>query len=100
MRLQKSALGILINFLLGVAWAFVLIGALYTFFSYYQIGFFSSIMMSFLGALPGLFFVILLEYLIVGMERLEELKKQTSLLEKLLRQNQQTALDKEETDRS
>ncbi len=100
MRLQRSTLGILINFLMGVAWAFVLIGALYTFFSYYQIGFFSSVMMSFLGALPGLFFVILLEYLIVGMERLEELKKQTSLLEELLRQNQQTALDKEEAGRS
>ncbi len=100
MRLQRSTLGILINFLLGVAWAFVLIGTLYTFFSYYQIGFFSSVMMSFLGALPGLFFVILLEYLIVGMERLEELKKQTSLLEELLRQNRQTALDKEEAGRS
>jgi len=84
MRLRKTALGFLVNFLLGVAWAFVLIGAFYTFVYYYHISFFDAVLMTFLGALPGLFLVAILEYLIVGMERLDELKKQTLLLDKIL----------------
>jgi uncharacterized membrane protein YeaQ/YmgE (transglycosylase-associated protein family) len=89
MRLRQSTLGFLLNFLLGVAWAFVLIGALYSFFFYYRLSFFDGVIMTFIGALPGLFLVILLEYLIVGLERLDELKKQTELLEEISRQNQE-----------
>jgi len=50
-----------------------------------------AIVMTFLGLLPGLFLVAILEYLIVGIERLEETKKQTILLEKLLQQKQTSA---------
>ena len=88
MRLKKSALGFVVNFLLGAAWASVLIGILYSFFYYYRFGFFDAAMMAFFGALPGLFGVIVLEYLIVGIERLDELKKQTSILEEISEQNQ------------
>lgn len=49
-----------------------------------------AIVMTFLGLLPGLFLVAILEYLIVGIERLEEAKRQTVLLEKLLQQQQTT----------
>lgn len=91
MRIRRSALGILVNFLLGVAWAFVLIGAFYTFSSFYRYGIVDAILMTFLGALPGLFFVVVLEYMFVAMERLEEMKKQTALLEKLTAQNQATS---------
>ena len=84
MRLRRSILGMLVNFLLGVAWAFVLIGAVYTFLSFYQYSLIDAFLMTFFGALPGLFFVIILEYVIVGIERLEEMKKQTRLLEKLV----------------
>ncbi len=87
MRLGRSALGLVVNFLLGVAWAMVLIGALYTFFSYFRYSLVEAVFVSFLGALPGLFFVIVLEYLIIGIEKLEEMKKQTALLEKLVEQN-------------
>ncbi len=90
MRLRRSTLGILVNFLLGVAWALVLIGALYTFFIYYRVSMIDAIVMTFLGLLPGLFLVAILEYLIVGIERLEEAKRQTVLLEKLLQQQQTT----------
>jgi len=99
MRLKKSALGFVVNFLLGAAWASVLIGILYSFFSYYRFSFFDGLTMAFLGALPGLFGVIVLEYLIVGMERLEELKKQTALLQKISEQNQ-TILEQDERDKS
>lgn len=86
MKLRRSILGILANFLLGVAWAFVLIGAFYTFFSFYRVGLLDAVLMTFLGALPGLFFVVVLEYMIAGLERLEESRKQTRLLEKLVSQ--------------
>ena len=99
MRLKKSALGFVVNFLLGAAWASVLIGILYSFFSYFQFSFFDGLMMALLGALPGLFGVIILEYLIVGMERLEELKKQTALLQKISEQNQML-LDQNRVDES
>jgi hypothetical protein len=85
MRLHRSVLGVLTSFLLGVAWAFVLIGAFYTFFIYYRVGIAEALVMTFLGTLPGLFFVVILEYVISGMERLEEAKKQTSLLNELLK---------------
>lgn len=88
MRLQRSILGVLVNFLLGVAWAFVLIGALYTFSSFYPFGIFYALLMAFFGVLPGLFVVVLLEYLMVGMERLEEMKKQTKLIEQFTSQEQ------------
>ena len=90
MKLRRSILGILVNFLLGVAWAFVLIGAFYTFFSFYRIGLLDAVLMTFLGVLPGLFFVVVLEYVIVGLERLEESQKQTQLLEKLVSQKYST----------
>ena len=83
MRLHRNSLGFLINFLLGVAWALVLIGAFYTFYTYYRFSIIDGIVMTFLGALPGLFFVTVLEYMISGIERLEELKKQTAILERM-----------------
>ena len=83
MRVHRNTLGFLINFLLGVAWALVLIGAFYTFYSYYRFSLIDAVIMTFLGALPGLFFVTVLEYMISGIERLEELKKQTAILEQM-----------------
>ena len=84
MRLRESTLGVVVNFLLGVAWALVLVGAVYTFFSFLKIGFFTAVIMAFFGALPGLFLIALLEYLIIGAERLDESRKQTELLKKIL----------------
>ncbi len=88
MKLQRSTLGIVINFLLGVAWAFVLIGAFYTFSSFYKYNISDAILMTFFGVLPGLFLVVILEYIFIAMERLREMKKQTALLEQLTTQNQ------------
>lgn len=85
MKLQPSALSRLINFLLGVAWAFVLLGALYIFLSYYRFSLIDALLLGLLAALPGLFFVAILEYLLVGLTRHEEILKQTKLLEELLR---------------
>ena len=89
MRLEDRPLGFIINFLLGVAWAFVLIGAATSFFAFYSDSILSAIISAVIGALPGLVAVLLLEYIITSKEKYEELKKQTTLLEKLLEKQEQ-----------
>ena len=87
MRLSSPLLSLLINFLLGASWAFALIGASTLFFSFLGIGVIYSIFGSFIGSLPGLFMVLLIEYFLMREEKLLELKKQTKLLEELVGQN-------------
>ena len=87
MRLGDKSLGFIINFLLGVAWAFVLIGAATSFFTFYADSIFYAIISACIGMLPGMVAVLLLEYIITSKEKYAELQKQTTLLEKLLEQN-------------
>jgi len=87
MKIRKSYLSLLINFLLGASWAFALLGASTLFFIFLQLGFFYSLFGSLIGALPGLFFVLLIEYFLMREEKLNELKRQTQLLEELVAQN-------------
>ena len=84
MRLGDRSLGFIINFLLGVAWAAMLIGAVSSFLSFYYNGFFYAIVSAFIGALPGMVGVLLLEYVITNKQKHEELKKQTKILQKIL----------------
>jgi len=83
MRLENKALGFVVNFLLGVAWASVIIGVLTFFFSFYHSSFLLAIVSAFIGAIPGLVAVLLLELVITVKENHFELQKQTKLLEKL-----------------
>jgi len=87
MKLPAFSLSLLINFLLGASWAFALLGASTLFFLFLHVGIFYSLFGSFIGALPGLFFVLLIEYFLMRQEKLNELKKQTKLLEELVTQN-------------
>ncbi|NEW60489.1 hypothetical protein GSY74_04265 [Sulfurovum sp. bin170] len=86
MRLPSPLLSLLINFLLGASWAFALIGASALFFSFLGIGIIYAIFGSFLGSLPGLFMVLLIEYFLMREEKLRELRKHTKLLEELVAQ--------------
>ena len=63
-------------------------GAVIFFYLFLHVGIFYSIFGSFLGAIPGLFLVLLIEYFIMRQEKLDELKKQTKLLEKLVEQKE------------
>jgi len=87
MRLGAKPLGFVVNFLLGVAWAFVLIGALTSFLTFSSNSFLFALFAALLGTLPGLLGVIFLENIITNKEKLEELKKQTKLLQQILDQN-------------
>jgi uncharacterized membrane protein YeaQ/YmgE (transglycosylase-associated protein family) len=84
MRLEDRSLGFVVNFLLGVAWAFVLIGAVTSFLTFYSTSWFFAIVSALIGTLPGLIAVLLLEHIITNKEKYEELKKQTQLLEELV----------------
>jgi uncharacterized membrane protein YeaQ/YmgE (transglycosylase-associated protein family) len=88
MRLKESSLGFIINFLLGVAWAAVLIGAVTSFLSFYSTSLLFAIVSAFIGALPGLIGILLLEYIITNKEKHEELTKQTRLLQQILDQKE------------
>ncbi|MCW8821150.1 MAG: hypothetical protein OQK45_02900 [Sulfurovum sp.] len=88
MRLQNGPLSFVVNFLLGVAWASVLLGAITSFLIFYQENLIFAIVSAFMGALPGMVSILLLEHIITGQEKYLELKKQTALLEKLLIQKE------------
>ncbi|RLA70256.1 MAG: hypothetical protein DRG09_03690 [Epsilonproteobacteria bacterium] len=96
MRLQNGPLSFVVNFLLGVAWAAVLLGAITSFLAFYQDSFFLAVIFAFMGALPGMVSVLLLEHIITGKEKHLELKKQTALLEKLLTKKEK--IEKENND--
>ncbi len=78
MRLQNGPLSFVVNFLLGVAWASVLLGAVTSFLAFYDGGFFFALVSAFIGALPGLISVLLLEHIITAKERHLELTKADS----------------------
>ena len=69
----------------GAAWAVVLIGALSTFSSFLKINLFIAVLSAFIGAAPGLLIVLFLEYLVLKSEKLAEMKKQTALMEQMLK---------------
>ena len=84
MRLEDKALGVVVNFLLGVSWAFVLLGTITSFLSFYDDSIIYAIVYGLIGAIPGMVAVLLLEHIITNKEKYLELKKQTKLLEELL----------------
>jgi len=84
MRLEDKALGVVVNFLLGVSWAFVLLGTITSFLSFYDDSIVYAIVYGLIGAIPGMVAVLLLEHIITNKEKYLELKKQTKLLEELL----------------
>jgi chromate transport protein ChrA len=71
---------LIINFLLGTAWAFVLIGAISSYLSVNHVGFIFAIASFVVGMVPGLLMVVLIEYIISGFNKHEEIKQ---LLEEL-----------------
>lgn len=88
MRLKGTSLGFVINFLLGVAWATVFIGAVSTFLSFYPQSFLFASLAAVFAVVPGMVGVLLLEYFILSREKYSELQKQTALLQKILEAEQ------------
>ena len=83
MRLSSKPLSFIVNFLLGSAWAFMLIGAITSFLSFYSDNLLLAISSAFVGSLPGMISILIIEHFITNQEQLEVLKKQTQLLENI-----------------
>jgi len=88
MRLKDRSLSFVVNFLLGVAWAAVLLGSMTSFLSFYQDSFIFAFISAFIGALPGMVAILLIEHFITSKEKHFELQKQTELLKELLKEKE------------
>ncbi len=88
--MRRTIAEILINFLLGAAWAFALLGAAYLFWSFLPFGFLIAFMAAIIGSLFGLFLVIFLELATLQFEKYRELKRQTHLLEAIRKELRDT----------
>jgi len=84
MRLEDKYLSFVVNFLLGVAWASMIVGAITSFLTFYEDTFFFALVSAFVAALPGLIGILILEHFITNKEKLYELQKQTKLLSESL----------------
>ena len=67
----------------GASWAFALAGSVYLFLLFLPFGFFISLIFAFCSFLMGFFFVVLCEIAHIQIEKLQEIQKQTHLLERL-----------------
>lgn len=79
--MKRSVFDNIISFLLGISWAFIVLGAYIVFKIFLFMGVGSALFFSILYIILGLFFILLLETMLTYKERLNESKKQTQLLE-------------------
>ena len=81
--MQKDKFDRIISFLFGASWAIIFFGALITFKIFLFLGLSSSIFFTLIFIVSSLFMILALDAFSINRQRLEEVKKQTKLLEKL-----------------
>lgn len=81
--MQKDRFDRIINFLLGASWAIIIFGALITFKFFSSFGFAFSLFLTIGFVLVSLFMILALDAFSVNRKKLDEMKKQTELLEKI-----------------
>ncbi|WP_300363213.1 hypothetical protein [Hydrogenimonas sp.] len=81
--MKRTIAETIVSFLLGAAWAIVLLGAVFLFWSFLPFGFFIAVMAGIVGSLFGLLCVVLLEVAALQFDKYRELKHQTRLLEQI-----------------
>lgn len=79
--MRRTIAEVVINFLLGAAWALALLGAMYLFWSFLPFGIPIALLAAVLGSLFGLFLVVFLELATIQFEKHREMRRQTHLLE-------------------
>ena len=78
---NKSYLGGLISLLLGLTIGLTIISAIYIFLLYFQANIIQAIIYSLFSTIPGIFIIIVLEFIIIS---IDENNRQTKLLEDIL----------------
>lgn len=81
--MKRSLFDKIISFLLGISWAFIVLGAFITFKLFLFMGVATALFLAILYIIFGLFLVLLLETMLTYRERLDESKKQTQLLQEI-----------------
>ena len=81
--MQKDIYDRIIGFLQGASWAIVLIGAYFTFKFTLPFGLPFGIFFTILYIILSLILILIIDAFSVNRKKLDELKKQTQLLEKL-----------------
>ncbi|MDO9266617.1 MAG: hypothetical protein Q7U00_05985 [Sulfurimonas sp.] len=81
--MQKEKFDRIISFLLGASWAILIFGALITFQLFSFLGISLALFITITFVVISLFLILALDAFAVNRQRLEEAKKQTTLLEKI-----------------
>ncbi|KIM07044.1 MAG: hypothetical protein KU38_11320 [Sulfurovum sp. FS08-3] len=81
---NKGYLGGIISLLLGLTFGFTLLTFLYTLISYFSQGILEAFFFAFLYTMPGLFMIVMLEFVLLHYAKFEEQQKQTQLMEEIL----------------
>ena len=81
--MQKDKFDRIISFLLGASWAIMLFGALVIFKLFIFLGFAVSLFLTIFFIVVSLLMILALDAFSINRQRLEELKKQTKLLEQI-----------------
>lgn len=81
--MQKEKFDRIISFLLGASWAIVIFGALIIFQLFSFLGVSLALFITITFVVISLFLILTLDAFAVNRQRLEEAKKQTTLLEKI-----------------
>jgi len=81
--MQETTFHRIVSFLLGASWAIVFFGALITFKSFLFLGLFTAIFFTVFFIFISLFMILALDAFVINRKRLQEVQKQTKLLEKL-----------------
>ena len=85
--MQKDIYERIINFLLGASWAIIVFGALFTFKIFSSFGFLIALSLTLVFIIVSLFLILLLDALLVNKQKLQELQKQTHLLQAIFEDN-------------
>jgi len=78
--MKKSLFETLLSFLLGISFAFLILGSVLTFKIFLDLGLFSAIFSTIIFIFVTLFFILVLESMNLYREGHEEKRKQTKLL--------------------
>lgn len=78
--MKKSLFETILSFLLGISWAFLILGGLLTFTTFSDLGFFTALFSTIIFVFVTLFFILVLETMNLYRDGHEEKRKQTKLL--------------------
>ena len=81
--MQLRTFDTILSFMLGMSWAFVILGAFFTFSTFSFLGLLPAIIFTFLFIFVAFMLILLLEGLLMYRKNFDEKRKQTALLEEI-----------------